>query len=149
MFALLAAVVLTVPAGEPDAPGLAADEVGYEAAGDSSPGIPTRESGDPNQETSNPVLDPPPQVAPDITDFITMTNPDSYLSVEGNVTDDESPSGCTVTITWLGNDYEVEVESTGCFFWGIQLGSSDEGTITAVAVDSGGLESEPVQDLIY
>ncbi len=149
MFALLAALVLTVPTGEPGALDVVADEMDSDANGNSSLSVSNTEFGDPNQETS----DPPPEnrsllgSPPEIIYFYADISTTDTLWVDGTVTD-EDLSGMTVRISWLGNDYVVNVDEWGSFSWQIAY-DDEEGLISAVAIDSTALESEPWEDLIY
>ena len=162
MFALLTALVLTVSTGEPGALDVVTDGVDSDANGNSSLSVSTTEFGNPNQETFDPPPeDPPPEDPPpedpeeppltggppEITVFSTLVTPGSTLSVEGDTIDVDS-TVVTVRISWLDVEYEVGVDSSGHFWWQIGLWPGDEGFITAVAIDSTGLESEPVEDLI-
>jgi len=148
MFALLATLVLSVPAGQPGSLDVVTDEVGSNTNGNSSLSIPATELGDPSQKTSGPRLEDPPNVAPEISYAYAEVSQNSILSLEGDVTDEDLP-GITVTISWLDDEYEVGVNSAGHFSWQIELSSSQSGYLTAVATDSAGADSEPWRDLIY
>lgn len=145
MFALLAALVLTVPTGEPGALDVVTGDVDFAANGNSNLSVSTREFGDPNQQTSDPPPEEPPQ--PVITAFSTLVTPGFTLAVEGTAVD-EASGVSYIQINWLDNWYEVSVDSSGDFFWYIALEEGDEGWITAYAVNGFGMASEPAEDLI-
>jgi hypothetical protein len=161
MSALLAALMLMVPTGDSDALDVVADGRNSGANVDSSLSVSAADSGNPSQETLDPPggdppgEDPPPEdpqgddnVAPDILEFGAMVTPSDTLSVEGRISDNE-PEGVTIHISWLDAEHTVSAGSQGQFFWQIALGPDDEGLITAVAIDSLGLESDPKQDFVF
>ncbi len=175
MFALLAALVLTVPAGESGALDGVADGENSAANVNSSLTVSSADSGNPSQEALDPppedppaedpppedppAEDPPPEGPPAddpeaindppiIMSVNAMITSSSTLSVDGLIGDEE-PAGVIVRISWLGTDYEVNSDSTGQFTWQIAVGPSDEGWLTVVAIDSTAQESSPAQYFIF
>ncbi len=84
---------------------------------------------------------------PEIISFTTAVSGTGLLSVEGTVLD-EDPVGLTVTITFLGNEYEVTTDSNGEFAWEMQLEEGEEDWLTAIASDWWTVESEAEGDYV-
>jgi hypothetical protein len=88
-----------------------------------------------------------PGEAPEINYFWATCTPGDTLWVDGSVVDEDFTT-VTVDITWLGQTYQVTLDDYGYFFWYTDIEEGDEGWISAVAHDSEGLDSEPVEDLV-
>jgi len=174
MLALLTTLALTVSTGElssPDATGDAdlavstveSGAVDPYAQGDPPPADPPMADppmddppmDDPPMDDpplgDPPLGDPPPEMMPNeppaITGFTTTRTPGHLLVVQGVVVDEDPPT-CMVTIDWLDYEYAVTPNGDGSFYWSVGLEEDDSGWVTAVATDSGGLQSVLVEDLI-
>ncbi len=88
-----------------------------------------------------------PGEAPEINYFWATASAWGTLWVDGSVVD-EDLAGVTVDITWLGQTHQVTLDDYGYFHWYTDVQGGDEGWISAVAHDSEGLDSEPVEDLV-